>query len=99
MAPLANTMALGVPKFARFSRLKASVRNCKLILSDTAVSLSSDKSTSANPGPVKVPRPRFPQVPAGGRMKAFALNHWVGFLSRTGPLNEGLREGRSGFLV
>ena len=59
-APLENTVALGGPKFAWFSTLKNSARNCRLALSETAVFLNSDTSRSARPGPVNVPRPRFP---------------------------------------
>ena len=64
----ANTDGLGKPKFAWFSRLKTSARNCMLIFSDTAVFLNTEKSTSVIPGPVSTPLPTFPKVPTIGRM-------------------------------
>ena len=65
----------------------------------TAVFFSSETSKSAKPGPLKVPRPRFPKVPATGSVKAFGSNHWVWRSSSTGPENAGFSDGRSGFLI
>ncbi len=79
--------------------LKNSARNCRLVFSVMVVFLKSEKSTSASPGPEYVPLPRFPNVPAVGRTKAAGFNHWFGFPVTTGPLKDGLIEGRSGFLV
>ncbi len=67
MAPLENTVVFGGPKLAWFSTLKNSARNCRLMRSVMAVVLNNDASTSAKPGPVYTPRPRFPNVPAVGR--------------------------------
>ena len=60
MAPLVNTIGFGVTKLVRLKKLKHSALNCNLSLSDTALSLESDKSRSAKPGPFNVPLPRFP---------------------------------------
>ena len=59
-APLEKTVAFGVPKLVWFSRLKNSARNCRLIRSVMAVVLNSEASTSAKPGPLYTPRPKFP---------------------------------------
>src|ERR1700674_2467578 len=93
-----KTVAFGVPRFVRFNRLKNSDRNCRLRRSASAVFLNTDRSTSARPGPVYTPRPRLPKVPAAGRRNALGLNHWASVPSTTGPVNDGLSEGRSGFL-
>jgi hypothetical protein len=37
------------------------------------VSFKREKSQEANPGPMKVSRPRFPYLPAAGAMKALGL--------------------------
>src|ERR1700722_16871863 len=99
MAPLEKTVALGVPKLVWFSTLKNSARNCRLARSAMAVLLNSEASTSARPGPLYTPRPKFPYVPAVGSLNAAGLNHWFGLPNTTGPEKAGLREGRSGFLV
>lgn len=57
-----NTTVFGVPKFAGFSMLKNSARNCRRSFSKTAVFFSPEKSSSASPGPIKVSRPTFPYV-------------------------------------
>src|SRR5262245_44164652 len=99
IAPLENTVAFGVPKFVRLSRLKISVRNCKPTRSVKEVLLKTDRSTLARPGPLNTPLPRFPYVPAGGSRNAFGSYHCVGCRSSTGPVNDGSSDGRSGFLV
>ena len=43
-----KTVAFGVPRLARFSKLKNSARNCNLKRSESAVFLNTDMSTSAN---------------------------------------------------
>ncbi len=50
MAPLENTVALGVPKFVWFKTLKNSARNCSCVCSRMRVSLSRDISRLAKPG-------------------------------------------------
>jgi len=75
IAPLENTVVFGELKFGWFNTLKNSARNCRLIFSDRAVVLNSDMSRSARPGPTNVHLPRFPKVPAAGRMNALGLNH------------------------
>ena len=88
-----KTVLEGVPKFARFNRLKNSARNCILPPSPrnrNAVSFTSEKSQSPNPGPRNNPRlavPSVPQVCAGmlGQgtigciVNMSGLNHWFGF--------------------
>lgn len=68
-------VVLGVAKFERFKMLKNSARNCRLIFSAMLVFLKTEKSTSANPGPVSVPLPTFPYVPGVGTVNAAGLNH------------------------
>src|SRR5579872_2166228 len=51
IAPLENTVALGVPKFTRFVMLKNSVRNCNAERSVMRVFLNTEKSSSPSPGP------------------------------------------------
>src|SRR5205814_6057559 len=80
-------------------KLENAARNCKLTRLDIAIFFSTERSTSARPGPVYTPRPRFPNVPKAGRENAFGLNHWLGFPVTTGPVKAGFRFGRSGFLV
>ena len=60
IAPLEKTVVFGGPKFTWLSTLKNSARNSRLVRSDNRVFLKSDTSTSANPGPVRVPLPKFP---------------------------------------
>src|SRR5579859_4238790 len=55
-----NATSFGILKFARFSRLKISARNCRFSRSLSLVSLSVEKSQLASPGPRSVLRPRFP---------------------------------------
>src|SRR4029077_6591231 len=78
---------------------KNSARNCTVKFSETLVFLKSDRSTSAKPGPVSVPRPTLPKVPKAGSEKAFGLNHSVELPSMTGPEKLAFTLGRSGFLV
>src|SRR5258705_10384862 len=94
-----KTVAFGVPRFVRFSRLKISDLNCKFTRSDRAVFLKTDRSTSARPGPLYTPRPKFPNVPAAGWTKAAGSYQRPCWPSRTGPVIEGFIEGRSGFLI
>src|ERR1700737_1428073 len=51
---------LGGCKFARFSRLKISARNCRLRPSRMGVSLKVEKCQVARPGPMRVLRPTLP---------------------------------------
>ena len=63
-----NAVRLGGAKFARLKRLKASTRNCKRALSlicGNRKVLIADKSKVRKFGPMKVPRPNEPNVPAG----------------------------------
>src|SRR4051812_33840810 len=69
-APVAlKRLVPGSPKFARFSRLYNSARNCRDPASPSIrslVSLVTVKSKFATPGPIRVLRPTFPcQVPDG----------------------------------
>src|SRR5581483_1623016 len=96
--PLANTVVFGGPKFTRLKRLKNSARNSRLVLSVRAVVLNSEKSKLARPGPLKLPRPTLPNVPAGGSENAAGLNHRCCVPRMIGPEKLELNEGRSGFL-
>ena len=80
-----NTTVFGVLKLARFRRLKNSARNCILTRSVTAVLFSTEKSTVAVPGPMRVSRPTLPKVPLGGTANAVGLKYWVGLPRITGP--------------
>ena len=55
-----NVIKFGVLKFARFSRLNISARNCNEIPSLNLVVLKAEKSHVASPGPINVSRPRSP---------------------------------------
>ena len=55
-----KVIRFGVLKFARFSRLKISARNCRASRSFNVVVLKAEKSHVARPGPVKVSRPKLP---------------------------------------
>ena len=79
-------VAMGGPKFVWLKALKASARNCSLNLSDIEVVLNNDKSTVLDPGATSASRPTFPNVPTGGRIKAFGSNHFVGLPRITGPV-------------
>src|SRR5437870_3359049 len=89
----------GVPKLVWFRALKNSVRNCRLVFSDTPTFFNNDRSRLARPGPRNVPRPKFPQVPIAGTRNAFGSNHCVCFCGSTVPEKSGFIEGRSGFRV
>jgi hypothetical protein len=95
------TIRLGVLKLVRFSRLKISARNCKLIRSWSCVSFMTEKSQLPSPGPMKVSRPRFPKKPLlfGTAANAAGLNHSLGLPTITGPLKLGLTNGRTGLRV
>ena len=94
-----NTTGFGVPKFARFCKLKHSARNSSVVRSVSAAFFISDTSTLANPGPRYVPLPRLPHVPAVGSRNAFGSNHCAWSPSMTGPEKPGFTDGRSGFRV
>src|SRR5690348_12740986 len=83
-----KTMRFGVLKLARFKRLKISARNWTLSRSRTRVSLRTEKSHVASPGPVYVFLPALPKNPLveGGAIKAAGLNHWEGFPVTTLPV-------------
>src|SRR5216683_3381674 len=91
-----KTIGFGRLKFALFAMLKNSARNSTLVLSVIGTVLNSEKSNSAKPGPSSTPRPRFPQVPNVGRLKAFGSYHWSTRPIFTGPLKFGFVLGRSG---
>src|SRR5258708_31032470 len=55
-----NTIRLGVLKFARFSRLKISARNCRFRLSRIRVFFNTEKSHVASPRPIYVSLPTLP---------------------------------------
>src|ERR1700730_7104698 len=103
VGPGSNTwvMRLGVLKLARLSRLKISALNCRFKPSNMCVSLSTEKSHVARPGPMYASRATFPKKPLlfGGAMKAFGSNHWLGFPSTTEPEKLGLRNARTGLRV
>ena len=62
--------------------------------------LKSDRSSSARPGPVYTPRPRFPYVPGGRQHKRVRVEPLVRIAPvTTGPVNDGFSEGRSGLRV
>src|ERR1019366_10072500 len=65
-------------------------------LSTRCVSLRTEKSHVASPGPVSTFLPTFPNVPAAGTTNAFGLNHWVELPSITGSVNAGFQDGRTG---
>ena len=60
VGPGVNVIRLGVLKFARFSRLKNSARNCRSSRSASRVSLRAEKSQVARPGPISASRPKLP---------------------------------------
>src|SRR3954454_5597240 len=60
----------GIGRLTRLKRLNISARNCRLTRSVIAVFFTAAKSTSANPGPRNVLRPRLPNVPEAGCAKA-----------------------------
>jgi hypothetical protein len=99
IAPLEKTIVLGVAKFARFCTLKHSALNSALNRSVSVVVLNRERSTSASPGPRKLPRLTSPPVPAVGSVNAFGSNHCACRPGMTGPVKSGLREGRSGLRV
>src|SRR5713101_1685334 len=103
VVPGSNTcvMRLGVLKLARLRRLKISARNWRFRPSVMCVSFSTEKSHVASPGPIYVSLPTFPKKPLlfGGATKALGSNHCFGFPSTTGPVNEGLRNARTGLRV
>lgn len=55
-----NTTGFGVEKFVWLRILKNSDRNCSFNFSESGNSLSAEKSSVANPGPVNTSRPTFP---------------------------------------
>src|SRR5213594_2018036 len=55
--------------------LNASARNCKLVRSVRLNCFFIAKSRSASPGPITAFFDRFPNVPAGGSIKAQGSNH------------------------
>ncbi|PYS08303.1 MAG: hypothetical protein DMG15_27475 [Acidobacteria bacterium] len=75
---LVNMIGKGMPKFVWFKTLKISARNCRLRPSVKRVVLKTETSTIADPGPIRILRPAFPYVPAGGRTKAAGSTHWSG---------------------
>jgi len=74
-----NTTGFGVAKFAWFRILKNSARNCKLTLSDTRAFFNTDKSSSANPGPVKVSWPFDPEPSMPIQVAECGYSRQVGF--------------------
>src|SRR6266849_2106361 len=81
-APEASKMsvlvgAAGGEKLARLKRLKNSARNCTLELSEILgrrVFLTTEKSNTAKPGPMRILRPALPRRLAGvGRAKHSVL--------------------------
>ena len=96
-----KVIRLGVLKFARFSRLKISARNCRLNRSRSCVFLMAEKSHVAKPGPVKPLREALPQNPllAGGCRNTAGLNHRFGDPTIGFPLKLGLLNGRTGLRV
>src|SRR5260370_36541008 len=80
--------------------LNASARNCRRTRSLIAVFLEIDRSQLASPGPLNLPRPRFPKVPEGGRANAAGLNHAFGLpVTAVSAVKPDTRFGRSGALV
>src|SRR2546422_3766388 len=61
-----RTLLPGSPKFALFSRLKVSNRNCRLKRSLILVFLMSERSSWLRPAPRRILRPAVPIVPFGG---------------------------------
>jgi hypothetical protein len=61
-------LVAGTPKLVMFAMLKNSARNCRLLVSRIGVVLKSEKSKSAMPGPLIIPRPALPYVPNVGRL-------------------------------
>ena len=59
----------------------------------------TERSRVCRLGPRNVPRPRFPHVLAVGNENASGLNHCFCVFRSTGPVNDGLMSGRSGFRV
>src|ERR1700686_3474896 len=76
-----KTLVLGYPKFARFNMLKISIRNCALPFSPkngSAVSFTTEKSHSPNPGPRSMFREELPRYPRGGKVNISGLNQFLG---------------------
>src|SRR5258708_5271153 len=68
-------LPFGSPKFARFSALKNSERNCRPIFSVSAKSLSAPRSQVPSPGPIRMLRPAFPNVYKAGATKQLVLKN------------------------
>src|SRR5580704_9203398 len=75
VGPELYTTGFGVVKLEWLSTLKNSARNCARSRSWIVVLLATDRSSSESPGPVSVSRPRLPNVPGYGALKAAGLNH------------------------
>src|SRR6185437_6621767 len=77
-----SALVVGRPKFARFKTLNISALNVAFTVSLKLKLFSSDKSTSASPGPMTVFLPRVPYVPASGTVNAHGSNQCLGFPTR-----------------
>src|SRR5437762_9092408 len=75
-----------LPKFGWFRTLNASARNCRFVRSVRLNCFFIAKSKSASPGPITAFFDRFPNVPAGGSIKA------QGNLSKNAVIGPGLAD-------
>src|SRR5271167_3067220 len=96
-----KVIRFGVLKLARFSRLKISARNCKVMPSLRLVFLMVEKSQVARPGPLRLFLEAFPKNPllGGGCRKAAGLYHWAGVPIIGLPVKFGLLNGLTGLRV